>query len=92
MTPMKRLDNFSRMIIWLILGLALYLMAMLVGSDRPAVQTVFYKLGHVTILAFVGYWIARQAVGRIDQMSDPGDRLARAVVIAGVIIAGSLGL
>ncbi len=84
--------DVARMIVWLLAGLLLYAAAVLVGQNTPAVQTVLYKLGHVTTLAWVGYWIARQAIGRIDIASDPTDRLARAVIMAGVIIAGSMGL
>lgn len=86
------LSDSLRMLAWLLIGLSLYLAAALIGADSPAVQTVAYKLGHVTTLAWVGYWISRQAVGRIYDSSHPQDRMARAIVIAGVIIAGSLGL
>jgi len=85
------LDKF-RMVAWLFCGLALYFFAACAGSDAPAVQTVFYKLGHVTTLAWVGYWIARNAIGRVFNHSTPTGELARAVLIAGVIIAGSMGL
>jgi len=91
-TMSKKLSNASRMGLWLVLGLALYAMSMLAGTDHPAIQTIFYKLGHVTTLAWVGYWIARQSVGRLDALSSPNERLARAVVMSGVIIAGSMGL
>lgn len=87
----KIFDKF-RMLIWLLLGLALYAASHLIGAENPAWQTVAYKLGHVTTLAWFGYWISRMAVGRINHISDPGDRLSRAVIVAGVIIAGSLGL
>lgn len=81
-----------RMIIWLALGLLAYLASMAVGPSNPIVQTTLYKIGHVTTLAFIGYWISRKAIGRIDITSDQGDKLARALVMGSVIIAGSLGL
>lgn len=80
------------MIVWLLIGILLYVASAMLGPQHPATQTVLYKLGHVTTLAWVGYWIARNAVGRITASSPPLDRLARAVLIAGVVIAGSLGL
>lgn len=85
--------DLQRMWLWLAIGVALYATSIgLVGQDSPAVQTIFYKIGHVTTLAWVGYWISRQALGRVTGSSSPTDRLARAVVIAGVIMAGSMGL
>lgn len=86
-------DKF-RMFTWLVLGLVMYLMAILfgVGMDLPAVQTVFQKLGHVTTLAWIGYWISRQAIGRLDDESHSLDKLARAVVIGAAIIGGSMGM
>lgn len=85
--------DLQRMWLWLAIGVALYATSIgLVGLNSPAVQTIFYKIGHVTTLAWVGYWISRQALGRVTGSSSPTDRLARAVVIAGVIMAGSMGL
>lgn len=88
---MKERDLF-RMFVWLIAGLALYSVSALVSNEHPAAQTVFYKLGHVTTLAWFGYWISRQALGRIRGDTCGSEFVARAVVIAGVLIAGSLGL
>lgn len=87
----KTLDKL-RMLAWLLTGLALYSLSTLVGAEHPAVQTILYKLGHVTTLAWVGYWIARNAIGRIDALSSPNERLSRAVLIGSVILAGSMGL
>jgi hypothetical protein len=89
----KALDRL-RMITWLIFGLALYLASWFAGTDHPFIQTILYKTGHVTTLAWIGYWIARHAIGRIGLASKPtdGEYLARAIIVAGVIIAGSLGL
>ncbi len=85
--------DISRMSIWLAIGLLLYFIALsVIGNASPAAQTIFYKAGHVTTLAWVGYWISRNALGRVTGSSSPTDRLARAVIIAGVIIAGSMGL
>ena len=83
--------NLHRMIVWLAAGLALYLASFMAGIDAPAAQTVLYKLGHVTTLAWCGYWISRNALGRVTPDSAPTDRLARAVIVAGVILAGSMG-
>lgn len=82
-----------RMVVWLALGVALYTAALLlIGTDYPALQTIFYKAGHVTTLAWIGYWISRCALGRVTGSSSPTDRMARAIVMAGVIVAGSMGL
>ncbi len=87
----KHFDRL-RMLAWLVVGLAMYAVSIAIGIDYPAAQTVAYKLGHVTTLAWVGYWIARHAIGRLVDNSLPTDRLARAVLIGSVIIAGSMGL
>lgn len=86
------MKDFFRMFVWLIAGLALYTVSAAIGPDHPAIQTVLYKLGHVTTLAWFGYWISRQALGRIRGDTCGTEFIARAVVIAGVLIAGSLGL
>lgn len=89
---MEKQLNLGRMIGWLVAGLVLYALAYLTGNAYPAVQTVFYKLGHVTTLAWVGYWISRQMLGRIDQDSSSLDSIARAILAGCVILAGSMGL
>lgn len=88
---MKPTDKL-RMLAWLLCGLALYFASLAIGNEYPVAQTVLYKLGHVTTLAWVGYWIARNALGRVTTSSAPRLVLARAVLMAGVIVAGSLGL
>lgn len=85
------LDKF-RMAIWLAFGILAYLASLAVGPDNPIIQTTLYKVGHVTTLAWIGYWISRNAIGRLDLTSDTGDKLGRALVMGAVIIAGSLGL
>lgn len=86
------MKNIQRMLAWLLIGLALYIAAAVTGSDMPAVQTVLYKLGHVTTLAWFGYWISRNALGRLTDASNPQDRIARAIVVGCVILAGSMGI
>lgn len=89
---MEKQLNLGRMFGWLIAGLVMYACAYLTGQAYPAMQTVFYKLGHVTTLAWFGYWISRQMLGRIDQDSSAIDSIARAILAGCVIIAGSMGL
>lgn len=92
MTKLLSARDQRRMLIWLLIGIALYVASALLGPNHPATQTVLYKLGHVTTLAWVGYWIARNALGRLQLGATPTDRLARALLIGAVVIAGSLGL
>ena len=89
---MYHVNDKFRMSVWLIIGLALYAASILLGSGQPAIQTILYKLGHVTTLAWFGYWVSRHALGRISSYSNPQDRIARAIVIVGVLIAGAMGL
>lgn len=87
------LQDRLRMVVWLLFGLAFYVAVLLIDGTRfPTVQVTLQKLGHVTTFAWVGYWIARQALGRINIHSSNLDRLARSVIIAGVILAGLTGL
>lgn len=92
-TPTHYPQDRLRMAVWLLAGLAFYAAVLLIDGTRfPTVQVTLQKLGHVTTFAWVGYWISRQALGRIGIHSSNLDRLARAVIIAGVIIAGLTGL
>lgn len=92
MSRKEKLFDKCRMAIWLVIGLALYLAANAIGTEHPQWQTVTYKMGHVTTLAWIGYWIDRNANTRVTEYSSTGRLNARAIIMAGVIIAGSLGL
>ncbi|MEJ0004430.1 MAG: hypothetical protein WDN30_14405 [Pararobbsia sp.] len=92
LSALAKIADKLRMSIWLVLGIACYVASIYVGPSNPVVQTTLYKIGHVTTLAWIGYWIARKGVGRVDATATQGDKLARALVIGAVIIAGSLGL
>jgi len=87
--------NFSdllRMTVWLAAGLALYAASAAVGADHPQAQVALWKAGNVTTFSFIGYRAARHTLGRLYVYSPPGDRIARAIVVAGAIVAGALGL
>lgn len=92
LTFLQKIPDRLRMMIWLFLGLAAYAASFIVGPSQPVIQTTLYKIGHVTTLAWVGYWISRKTIGRITSTSTPHDRIARALMIGAVIVAGSLGL
>lgn len=87
----READPF-RMVSWLIAALVLYTASRVIGPADPQLQVALYKYGHVTGLAWAGYWIARTALGRVDYLSDHDELMARAIVIGAAIIGGSLGL
>lgn len=95
---MKKTDenNYFCMIFWPIFGILFYLVSYLISNDFPVIQVIFVKLGHVTTLAWVGYWISRRAIGRLDRHNSTatvnGEYFARAIIIGATMIAGSLGL
>lgn len=86
-------NDWNRMIAWLLAGLLLY-GASALAAFAPPLQTVLYKAGHVTTLAWIGYWVARGALGRlhIDFDSHPVEYVARAILMGCVILGGSMGL
>jgi len=86
-----------RMLQWLLLSFCLYAFAMTLASRGidfyPQIQTVSWKLGHLTIAAFFGYWIDRNAFrDRITSDSDSLTTIRRAIIIVGTMIAISLGM
>jgi len=91
-----RSADLFRMAGWLVSGILLYAASIYIGIEHPQSQVILQKLGNVTLFSFVGYWIARQSLGRIDEpyhaSSDPGRVVARAIVIGSAILAGALGL
>jgi hypothetical protein len=80
------------MLPWALLAAVLYAIAL--NIPQPQIQTLLWKLGHITLGANVGYWIDRTAFGdRIDpQHVDPTRALSRAIVVAAAILGLSLGL
>ncbi len=80
-----------RMAQWLVVSAACYVVALSLPMGNP-ISTLFWKLGHVTMAAHAGYLIARQALGRITSESAPNDRMARAIVIAGAMLAIAAGM
>lgn len=88
--------DLFRMIGWLLAGIALYAASMTVGADYPQFRVILQKLGNVTTFSWIGYWISRGALGRLnrDYWANVDVELAkaRACVIGAAIIAGALGL
>ena len=81
-----------RMIAWLLAGLALYAASMAVGASFPQAQVALWKAGNATTFGWIGYWMARTAIGRVNDISREGDLLARAILMGAVVVAGALGL
>jgi hypothetical protein len=82
---------------WLILALLFYFAAVCMANQGmdyyPQAQTVLWKLGHLTIAAFAGYWIDRNAFrDRMSVDASPLLHLRRAIIIVGAMIAISLGM
>ena len=86
--------NF-RMFQWLLIAIVLYTLAAMLASQSllSQVQTIFWKLGHETIAAFVGYWIDRSAFRiRLNDESVPLHHIRRAVIIGATMLAVALGM
>ena len=84
--------NLTRMLPWAIFAFVLYAVAL--NIPQPQIQTLLWKLGHITLGANVGYWIDRTAF--LDRLApgstDPIRALSRAIVVAAAILGLSLGL
>lgn len=90
-----RSADLFRMVGWLACGLALYGASMYVGAAYPQAQVILQKLGNVTMFSWVGYWISRRALGRLDLefiREEPMKFVARAIVISSCVLAGAIGL
>jgi hypothetical protein len=91
---MPKRDLF-RMIDWLVWAVVAYAICFTLRAYdlEPQAQTVLWKLGNVTVAAYVGYWIDRQAFrARITIGSTPIEGLRRAVVMAATMLTVGLGL
>lgn len=87
---MAKADHL-RMASWLLLSAACYGLA-LSATLQPQIETLFWKLGHVTVAAHVGYFVSRHAIGRLTTSSPPIDKMARAIIIGAAMLSISLGL
>lgn len=81
-----------RMFQWCLVALCFYAVATMVS--HPQMQIVLWKLGHITIASFVGYWVDRAAFkfSRIDHRSHHMHHIRRALIIAAAMMAVSMGL
>jgi len=86
---MNKQDKF-RMVSWLLLAIAFYTSA--VFCTQPQIQTALWKMGHITIGAFLGYWADRHLIGRMNFASSPGRMVSRAIIVAAAIIGMASGL
>lgn len=87
--------SLMRMIGWLPVGLMFYALSIYVGADAPQVQLVAWKLGHACTFSWLGYWVARQVSGRLQDLRSVNTNweaiiyaariLARAIIVVGVL-------
>lgn len=101
----QSLSDKARMLQWLLLALVAYLLAMILAqmpaeTDAgllPRLQTVLWKIGHLNLAAWIGYWIDRNAFpyARIDMpftRTQPIDRIRRAIIIAATMLAFGMAI
>jgi hypothetical protein len=85
-----------RMFQWVVIASALYFTAAQLARHEllPQLQVVLWKLGHITLAAFTGYWIDRQAFhrSRLDSQSEAGSEVRRAIVIGAAMLAIAMGM
>jgi hypothetical protein len=78
------------MVSWLLLGVVFYTSA--VFCTQPQVQTGLWKMGHITIGSFLGYWADRHLLGAIERDASQGRMLSRAIIVAAAIVGMASGL
>lgn len=91
-----KLDIF-RMFSFLLLAFFFYGMALILVSFNdmvlPQVQTILWKSGHISVGAFLGYYIDRSVFrDRVNDNSGSHIHLRRAIIIVGAMIAIALGM
>lgn len=91
----------TRMIQWLLLSLLAYVVAAILAGmgdegAYPRAQTVLWKVGHLNLAAYLGYWIDRNAFrDRIEPdkyKPDTMQHIRRAIIIAATMIAFGMAL
>ncbi|MFZ6644440.1 hypothetical protein ACO0LO_01880 [Undibacterium sp. TJN25] len=87
--------NKLRMIEWLLIAALFYALALIMlsaGYGGP-LQTLTWKLGHVTMGGFAGYWLDRAAFrDRITLDSHALVMIRRAIVIFGAMYTLGAGM
>jgi hypothetical protein len=84
-----------RMFQWVLISIGLYVAAALLAASgtAPQVQIVLWKLGHLTLAAFAGYWVDRNCFrARITDESNPLEHIRRAIIVGAAMLAIALGL
>lgn len=87
--------EMTRMIDWLVWALIAYALSITlrVYELEPQVQVVLWKLGNVTVAAYVGYWVDRRAfLNRLEPSSAGLAHVRRAIIIAAAMLAVGMGL
>ena len=83
-------QELYRMFHWALIAAVLYFIALgfSLQDTQPAMQSTIYHAASVTLRAWIGYWIARTALGRMNhnETDPPIAILARAVIIGAVIL------
>lgn len=91
----KQSVDVHRMVEWFVIAILLYAAAftmLYLGYSGPA-QTVVWKLGHVTLGGFAGYWLDRAAFrDRIYYGTPPLIMLRRAIIMTGAMFTLGVGL
>jgi hypothetical protein len=88
----------TRMSQWLLLSLLAYVVAAILagmGDEGmyPRAQTVLWKVGHLNLAAYLGYWIDRNAFrDRLDPMTPYLGHIRRAIIMAATMIAFGMAL
>lgn len=90
MTAWIKTHEAMRMAQWLCFALVLYVAAL--NVPHPTAQTVLWKLGHMTIAGWVGYWIARNLLGRVHDVTAPEAVIGRAIIVGCAMLAMAMGL
>lgn len=84
--------NILRMLQWLILAAGFYIAAIL--TDQPQLQTGLWKAGHITLGAYLGYWIDCHLFGHFRPTTETCTyrALARAIIVSAAILGMAFGL
>ena len=85
------MKNLLRMTPWLLLATFFYFCALHI--EKPQIQTGCWKAGHITLGAYLGYWVDCHLYGHYDARNDYANRtISRAVVVGAAILGMAFGL